>query len=283
MPVIPVADPADPRLRDYLGVRERQLAVEFSPPGPGVAETGDPLAPWGKFMAEGDVVLAHLVRSPFRTISVLCTPTRYESAREAMARLDADVPVYIAPPSLIDQTIGFHLHRGLMAIGARRAPMKTTDILARTGPVVILESLTNHDNVGSVFRNAAAFGAAGVLLSPGCADPLYRKSIRVSVGHALRVPFATLEPWPNAMEGLSRTVLALSPRAEAVALRAITDEPSSLAVLFGTEGPGLSDPAMALANRLVKIPMAEGVDSLNVGVTSALVLEHLAWCASRIP
>ncbi|MBL8758371.1 MAG: RNA methyltransferase [Phycisphaerae bacterium] len=286
MPVIPVADLDDPRLDDYRSVRDRQLAQEFSPHSPGTAAAAaSPDAPWGKFMAEGDVVFAHLVDSPFRTLSVLCTPTRRDAVAPMLDRLDPDVPVFLIDQARLDRLIGFHLHRGLMAIGARRAPLAPTDLFDLPGPLVALDRLTNHDNVGAIFRNAAAFGAAGVLLSPGCADPLYRKSIRVSVGHALRIPFSTLQPWPDALRSIAasgRPVLAFHPRPDALPLRSLGPEFARAVVVLGTEGPGLSPEALDACTHSVQIPMRSGVDSLNVGVTSALALEHLGSLNGRI-
>ncbi len=287
MNIIPVDHLDDPRLTDYAQVRERQLAQAFSPHAvPGAGEPGDPQAPWGKFMAEGEVVFPLLVDSPYRTLSVLCTPTRLESIRPLLPRLPEGAPVYVLPQRDLDRLVGFHLHRGLMAVGARNPPTPLADILARARLVLVLEDLTNHDNVGAAFRNAAAFGAGGILMSPRCADPLYRKAIRVSVGHALRLPFATVPEWPEGLREVQRSgfrLVGLSPQAPAEDLRMFHVEPHKdrIACLVGSEGPGLSPACLAMVDARVRIEMAPGVDSLNVSVSAAIALEHLNWALNR--
>lgn len=290
MNLIHVTDLDDPRLIDYAHVRERQLAAAFLPrsaPGPG--QVGSPDAPFGKFMAEGEIVFKRLVGSPYRTLSLLCTTARLQTIQPELAQLDPATPVYLIPPQKLDQLVGFHLHRGLMAIGARNPPARAADLVREPGLYVVLEDLTNHDNIGSIFRSAAAFGARAVLLSPGCADPFYRKSIRVSVGHVLRVPSAWLEPWPASLGRLREQglrLLALSPQPPATDLRAfqITNPNTArIACFFGSEGPGLSPTALAAADAVLRLPMSGSVDSLNVGVTAGIVLEHLSWALRRTP
>lgn len=237
-------------------------------------------------MAEGDLVLERMVESEFPVLSVLCTPARMQAIEPLLSRLPTGTPIYLAEPSMLESLIGFHLHRGLMAIGARTPPRSPTELLQLPGIHVVLEDLTNHDNIGAIFRNAAAFGAVSVLLSPGCADPLYRKAIRVSMGHALRVPFARFASWPDglaASRGAGAPLLALSPAEPAQSLRDWRWPPCSerVCVMFGSEGPGLTAAAMAAASARIVIPMSGGVDSLNVAVTSALTLEHLRWARER--
>jgi tRNA G18 (ribose-2'-O)-methylase SpoU len=303
--IIYVSDLADPRLRDYTSLKERQLHADFSERG---EVAGDDHAPWGKFMAEGEVVFERLASSRFRTLSVLCTPARLETIGVHLARLPASTPVYVAPAKDVEALVGFPLHRGLMAIAARERPADPVAIVrvaaeraARgvPGVVAVLEGLTNHDNIGAIFRNAAAFGVAGLLLSPTCADPLYRKAVRVSVGHALSVPFARLSPWPGGLFEVARAcgaggvgpgggagpgsgavVACLSPREPATALRP-GELPAQLqgrAVLLvlGSEGPGVSAEVESAADVRLRIPMAAGVDSLNVAVASALAMYMLS-------
>jgi tRNA G18 (ribose-2'-O)-methylase SpoU len=273
----------DPRLADYAGVRERQLAEAFSErPLPG-SHGGSAEAPLGKFMAEGEVVFQRLVRSEFAVQSVLCTPGRLRAIGAELALLPEGTPIYVIEADRLEQLVGFNLHRGLMAIGLRRPARSVADVLTLAGGrmVVVMEDLANHDNVGSLFRNAAAFGAGGVLLSPGCADPLYRKATRVAVGYTLTMPFARVEPWPTglaAVRAMGYRVLALTPKSPSRPLREVASAMQGgdrVALLVGAEGPGLTDAALAAADERVRIPMAAGVDSLNVSVAAAVALENL--------
>lgn len=285
-----VADLADPRLADYLHVRERQLHDDFSPPdgligGPVRADAGlpassVPAAPFGKFMAEGELVFQRLVGSSLRTLSVLCTPTRLETIRPQLDRLAPDLPVYVVPPKQMEALVGFNLHRGLLAVAARPAPRSVAEVIAATGsrPILIAEDLTNHDNIGSLFRNGAALGAGALLLSPRCADPLYRKCVRVSMGYALTLPWAIAQPWPvgvlSQLRAAGYLTLALTPAADAVDLEsaASTVAGRRFALLLGSEGPGLTPAAQSAADLRVRIPMASGVDSLNVATSAAVAL-----------
>lgn len=288
MPVIEVDDLADPRLTDFADVRERQWAAEFQAAGDGAWGGGgtgvcDADAPFGKFMAEGELVFERLVRSPFRTLSVLCTPARLKTIGPALERLEPATPVYVIDAKRLEALIGFPLHRGLMAVAARNRPVGLAELLARRPRLVVVgEDLANHDNIGALFRDAAAFGADAVVLNRGCADPLYRKSVRVSMGHALRVPFAMVGPWPGVLgevRGSGMRVVAMTPHAPAVPIRELPGRHRAgdrYALLMGAEGPGLTAAALAEADVPVRIPMAEGVDSLNVGVAAAVALEHLS-------
>jgi tRNA G18 (ribose-2'-O)-methylase SpoU len=192
--------------------------------------------------------------------------------------LPDDVPVHVAGQEVMDAIVGFPLHRGMLALGRRGEESSAEALLARAGArvrVVVLFGIANHDNMGGIFRNAAAFGADAVLLDADCCDPLYRKAIRVSVGAALVVPFARLkrgEDVPALLDRHGFTALALTPSG-AVDLKDLAP-PARAAVLLGAEGPGL--PADILARtRRVRIPMASGFDSLNVATASGIVLHHL--------
>lgn len=281
-PTIALTDPADPRLADYADVKERQLAAEFGAALPG----GTAEAPFGKFYAEGKVVLHHLVRCEHQTLSVLATPAQVEANHADLALLPAPVPIYTLPHEQMESVIGFTIHRGLLAIGARRKPRTVDELLAeaatRRGPLVILEDLSNHDNIGAIFRNAAALGASGILLSPRCADPLYRKSLRVSVGLALRLPWATADTWPGDLDRVRRAgfeTLALTPAGEtslaSLAGEQCTDSVRNFALMIGAEGPGLRSETLASACQRVRIPMAAGVDSLNAATSCAVALYEL--------
>ncbi|VAX39850.1 tRNA/rRNA methyltransferase, partial [hydrothermal vent metagenome] len=236
-----------------------------------------------------------------RVVSVLCTPTRLAGMGACLAQLPAETPVLVAGRGVVEQIVGFDMHRGILALGQRLNPPAAEDLLARARLVVVCEDLANHDNLGAVFRNVAclvgapegaggAEGAEGpipaaVLLSPGCCDPLYRKSLRVSMGHVLRVPFARVEAWPGGLAGLSAAgfrVLALTPGTGAVDLWRLEHNPNDrLAVVVGAEGPGLSEKALAAADQRVRIPMAAGADSLNVATALAVVLAKVGGEGGR--
>jgi tRNA G18 (ribose-2'-O)-methylase SpoU len=264
--IIPIDDPDDPRIAGYRQVRERDLV------GRG-----------GLFVAEGEVVLRLLIASSrFAPVSVLMAPKRLEKLAPMLADLPLDVPVYAASQTVLDAIAGFHLHRGILALG-RRGALPSADALLAGLParalVVALFGVSNHDNVGGVFRNAAAFGADAVILDAGCCDPLYRKAIRVSVGAALVTPFARLGAGEDAAALFERrgfTMLALSPAGENTL--AEVRRPDRVAVLLGAEGPGLPVDLLA-RTQTVRIPMAEGFDSLNVATTSGVALHHLRFVA----
>jgi tRNA G18 (ribose-2'-O)-methylase SpoU len=261
--VIPIDDPADPRIAPYVQVRERDLAGR-----------GD------GFIAEGEVVLRVLLGpgSQCRAASVLVAENRLARLTPLLAAAPPDLPVYAARQAVMDQIVGFHIHRGMLAQGVRPPDPGAAALLASLPPralVVVLFGIGNHDNMGGLFRNAAAFGADAVLLDPHCCDPLYRKAIRVSVGAALRAPFARFAPGEDALATLSTAgfeTLALTPAGrERVADLA---RPDRVALLLGAEGPGLPAELMD-RTRTVAIPMAAGWDSLNVAVASAIVLHQL--------
>ncbi|MDB5445770.1 MAG: methyltransferase [Phenylobacterium sp.] len=268
MPVLTsVTDPGDPRLEAYREIRERDLVGRA-----------------GLFVAEGRVVLEKLVaagRHPLR--SVLVSEAKRPGLADLLARLPPETPVYVAAQPVMDAIAGFAIHRGVLGIGERREPAVEALLagLAPTATVVGLSAIANHDNMGGVFRNAAAFGADAVLLDAACCDPLYRKAIRVSVGAALTTPFACLAPGEDLAATLARAgfeVLALSPRGETELGELACGR--RVAALFGAEGPGLAPELLARA-RTVRIAMAAGFDSLNVATTSGLVLHRLAQLRSR--
>lgn len=260
--MIPIADPNDPRVAAYRDIRERDLVGRE-----------------GRFVAEGEVVLRMLAASKRHWAeSVLIDAKRADKLAPLLAGFGADVPVYAAGQAVIDAIAGFHLHRGILAIGVRGVSPDAAGLLAGLGEkavVLALFGISNHDNMGGLFRNAAAFGADAVLLDADCCDPLYRKAIRVSVGHALTMPFARMAGDPLALlKGAGFEPLALTP-VRAAPLAQLTP-PKRAAVLLGTEGEGL--PAAVIAGSTpIAIPMAPGVDSLNVAVTAGIVLHHLKF------
>jgi len=260
---IAVSDPDDPRIEDYRAIRERDLVGRQH-----------------RFVAEGEVVLRVLLQqSRFRIESLLLAEGRLNGLSDALALLPPEVPVYVANRAVMDAIVGFPIHRGVLAV-ARRAPLPPAEeVLSRmpgSALVVGLIGLANHDNVGGIFRNAAAFGASAVLLDPETCDPLYRKAIRVSVGGALVVPFTripSVDAMVEALQAASFEIIALSPSGEEI-LSQIRPARRT-AVLLGAEGPGLP-PGLLARTRTVSIPMSGGFDSLNVATTSGIVLHHLS-------
>jgi tRNA G18 (ribose-2'-O)-methylase SpoU len=262
--ITPVVDVDDQRVDDYRDL----TAADRRPDRPGGR---------GLVIAEGVVVVRRLIDSPYPVRSLLGVPRRLDELAPDLEALD--VPAYAADADTMASVVGFHLNRGVLAV-ADRAPAPDPASLARTARVVaVLEGVNDHENLGSIFRNAAALGVDAVLLGPRCADPLYRRSVRVSMGHVLRVPFAALpEPWPASLDLLRAAglrVVALTPRVSATPLASSGLAGTRAALLLGAEGPGLTDDALAAADLTVRIPMASGVDSLNVATAAAVAFHAL--------
>ena len=263
-----ITSPGDPRVAPYREVKEKDLVGRQ-----------------GLFMAEGEVVLRRLIDAPdMETVSVLVAEKRLEKLADALDTLPSTTPVYVAAPEVLDAVAGFPLHRGMLAIGRRRATPDAGLLLAslrKDALVLVLVGIAKHDNMGGLFRNAAAFGVDAVLLDATCCDPLYRKAIRVSVGAALTIPFARIAPEADLialLTGEGFTPLALTPKG-ATPLAQLA-RPRRTAVILGAEGPGLPQ---ALIDRAapVAIPMANNFDSLNVAVTAGIVLHHLSSAPQR--
>jgi tRNA G18 (ribose-2'-O)-methylase SpoU len=259
-----IEDADDPRIAAYRQVRERDLVGRSA-----------------GFIAEGEVVLRACVRSGrWPLASVLLARKRLEALADLIAALPADTAVYSADQSVLDAVVGFHIHRGILGHGLRPSEPRAEDLLAGVGHralVVVLFGIGNHDNMGGVFRNAAAFGADAVVLDSGCCDPLYRKAIRVSVGASLIVPFARMEAGADAialLRAAGLTPVALSPSGQTPLHQ--FEPPARAALLLGAEGPGLSDEILA-RSRTVAIPMAGAFDSLNVATTSGIALHRLVF------
>ena len=262
--IIPVEDPADPRLSAFRDIRERDLVGRE-----------------GRFIAEGEVVLRVLLtRARHTAEALLIADKRLEGLSDLLALLDDQTPVYSAAQPVMDAIAGFHIHRGILAVGCRAPAPPAADLLAGLGEralVLGLFGIANHDNMGGLLRNAAAFGVDAVILDSDCCDPLYRKAIRVSVGAALVVPIARLRPGEDALSMLDRLgfeAIALSPSAT-LPLGRLAPPPKA-ALLLGAEGPGLP-PQLLQRARAVAIPMAAGMDSLNVATAAGIALHHLAY------
>jgi len=257
-----VRDLEDPRLEDYLHLREpsRRMGVERQR---------------GIFTVEGRLSVEALLGSRYPVRSILVAEEH--EARMAQ-QLVTEAPVYSLPSAAMAQVTGVHFHRGVLAVGERTPLPSVTELVAGASRLLVLEAVNDHENIGALFRNAAAFGVDGIVLDPTTADPLYRRSTRVSLGHVLRVPFARVgdQGWPDALAELQAAglaVLALTPGQDAEPVEEVAREaPGRLALLLGAEGPGLSTEAMTRADRRVRIPMATDVDSVNVATAAAIAL-----------
>lgn len=275
MPLIEIRALDDPRVDDYRDIRDREW--------------------WrrrGLFVVEGRGTLRCLVeRSGFRPRSVLLGEPARAALGDVLARLDPAVPVYTAPRDVLEAVAGFAVHRGCLAVVERPPETGLADLVERLpegdSRVVVLEGLSNHDNVGGVFRNAMAFGADAVVLCPRCCDPLYRKAIRTSMGGSLCVPFARALHWPDALERLRErgyAIVALDPAGDVALGDPARPLPGRVALVVGTEGEGLSPAVRTMADRLVRIPMAPGADSVNVATAAAIALHHLlATAGAGVP
>ncbi|MAN45279.1 MAG: RNA methyltransferase [Alphaproteobacteria bacterium] len=257
----------DPRLQAYTSIREKDLTSGHG----------------ARFIIEGKVTLeTALRRGQFRLESLFLATSRLEPLADLLAGVPEDVPVYVAPQDVMDAVAGFPMHRGVLACGIKGdipSPAKFLDANARTGgpsTLLMLSELSNHDNVGACFRNAAAFGADAVLMEGQCCDPLYRKAIRVSSGASLWLPYAhggTGADMVNTAKAAGYEVWAMTPRAKAQALGTLR-VPEKLAILLGAEGPGLPDDLITAATP-VRIPMSTGFDSVNVATAGAITLAHV--------
>lgn len=232
----------------------------------------------GLFVAEGRLVVRRLLASPrFRTRSVLVTPAAAGSLADILP--SAGVPVLVIPQALMNDVAGFNIHRGCLAL-AERPPAVLLDALTldTATRLLVLEGVNNPDNVGGLFRSAAAFGVDAVVLGPSCGDPLYRKAVRTSMGAVLTVPFADAGPWPAALAWLSGRgfgLVALTPAAEALPLQEVS-WPERVALLAGAEGPGLTPAALAATGVHARIPTTDRVDSLNVTTAVSIALYALS-------
>jgi tRNA G18 (ribose-2'-O)-methylase SpoU len=254
----------DPRVADYRGVSEPAL-----------------LRSRKLFVAEGRIVVTRLIEDGRWILrSVLVSDAARRDLQPTLAVVAGHVPILVCEASDFLGITGHDIHRGCLALVERPPALPLEDVLAAARLAVVLEGVSNADNVGGVFRNAAAFGADLVLLSPTCCDPLYRKAIRTSMGAALRVPFVQLEEWPAALTRLRAAgfrLVALTPREPSEALDAFGSRPRArkLALLVGSEGPGLTVAVESAADDRVRIPIARGIDSLNLAVATGIALEHL--------
>ncbi|MBF6190613.1 RNA methyltransferase [Nocardia implantans] len=255
--VIDIDDPADPRVDDFRDLK----SADRRPDLPGRK---------GLVIAEGVVVVQRMLDSRFQPTALLGVERRRAELADDLVTVD--VPYYRATAEVMAEVVGFHLNRGVLAVARRPAELGMNEVLEKARTVAVLEGVNDHENLGAMFRNAAGLGADAILFGDRCADPLYRRAVRVSMGHVLRVPFASVPDWPGGLDILRRKgfqIIALTPDPAAANLAAaMTGE--RVALLLGAEGPGLTEEAMRATDVRARIPMTPGTDSLNVATAAAM-------------
>ncbi|WP_146806990.1 TrmH family RNA methyltransferase [Cellulomonas persica] len=280
MPLVPrldlqtVTDPADDRLADYVSLTDVALRSKHEPAK-------------GLYIAESSTVLERALRAGHRPRSVLLAPRWVPDLERMVASLPSGdgepeaITVFVADEPVLEAITGFHVHRGALAAMHRPPLPAVADLLAGARRVAVLEDIVDHTNVGAAFRSAAALGVDAVLVTPRCADPLYRRSVRVSMGTVFQVPWTRIDPWPDGVAtlreaGFVSAALALSD--DAITLdELVADPPECLAMVLGAEGHGLKPTTVAACDLVVRIPMSGGVDSLNVAAAAAV-----AFWATRV-
>lgn len=268
--VVDVEDPADPRVGDFFALNDPELRRRVEAP--------DGRGEGGFFVAEGALVIRQLLRSPYPVRSLLVTARALADLEADLDELGVDAPVYRVDRAVMEAVAGFHFHRGALACAERLAPPSLDRVAGAADLLLVAEGVNDNENLGALFRNAAAFGAGGVVVDRTSADPLYRRSVRVSMGQVLRLPFARVPDAPDALRrlrALGFEVLALTPDAGAEDVRQVPAA-RRRALVVGAEGPGLTAAALVEATRRVRIPMAAGVDSLNVATAAAVALSYVA-------
>ena len=263
MPLITIVDPDDARLADYRDLTDVALRRALEPER-------------GLYMAEGAKVISRAIAAGHRARSVLVSPRWLDSVAPLV---DAEVPVMVAAPEVLEGVTGYQVHRGALASMERPVPLALEELVRDARRVVVLEGLVDHTNVGAIFRSAAGIGADAVVVSPTCADPLYRRSVKVSMGTVFQVPWTRATVWPAALDtlrGLGFVVAGLALRDDAVPLDVFARSAGErVALVMGTEGDGLTRDALAHVDQAVVIPMHGGVDSLNVAAASAVAMWEL--------
>ena len=277
MPIISITDLADPRLADYAHLTDVALKKARG-------------SEHGLYLAESLLVMERALRAGHEPRSVLALGGSVDDAVRAIG--DRDVPIFVGPGELLEELTGYVLHRGLIASMHRPALPTVESLLAGSGAgssaggtggarrIVVLENVADPTNVGAIFRSVAAIGADAVLVTPRCSDPFYRRAIRVSMGTVLQVPWTRVGDWPSTRETLVAAgfhIAALALTDDAVDLRSFAaTAPERVALVLGAEGDGLTPEAIAAADTVVQIPMAHGIDSLNVAATAAVAMYALA-------
>jgi len=264
--VVDITDPADSRIDDFRDLNSADRRPDL-PGGKGLV------------IAEGVLVAQRMLASRFTPHAFLGTDRRLGELSVGLTAVPA--PYYRASAEVMADVVGFHLNRGVLAAARRPPELAVGDVLANARTIAVLEGVNDHENLGAIFRNAAGLGVDAVIFGQGCADPLYRRAVRVSMGHALLVPFAKADHWPADLYRLRDNgfrLLAMTPSPQARTLAEVIDDlqDEKVAVLVGAEGPGLSDAALRAADVRVRIPMARGTDSLNVATAAALAFYERA-------
>lgn len=256
--LIEVTDPADPRLADYRDLRDVQLRTHLE-------------AEHGLFLAEGEKVVRRAVEAGYTPRSFVMAPRWLDGLADVLAATDA--PCFVVSEALAEQVTGFHVHRGALASLERKPLPALDEVLDKARTVLVLEDVVDHTNVGAIMRSGAALGVDAVLLSPRCADPLYRRSVKVGMGAVFTMPWTRLEDWYDALPALEArgfTTVALTLAGDAVPVEEAVSEVDLLALVLGTEGHGLSPRWTSSASRRAVIPMSAGIDSLNVAAACAV-------------
>ena len=259
-----ITDPADPQLADYVGLTDVARRSRREPKA-------------GLYLAEGEKVIRRALAAGHRARSLLLSENWLAPMADLVKQFQNDgVPVFTGDAAVIAALTGFHVHRGAIASMTRPAPQPLSGLLAGARRVVVLEDIVDHTNVGAIVRSVAALQADAVLITPRCADPLYRRAVRVSMGTVFQVPWGRIDPWPDGIAQLHQagfTVVALTLTPDAVPLEQFASSaPARLALIFGTEGAGLAPETVRQCDVAVTIPMAGEVDSLNVAAAAAVVL-----------
>jgi len=268
--VIDITDPDDDRLDDFRDLN----SIDRRPDLP----TGK-----GLVIAEGVLVVQRMLGSRFSPHAFLGTERRLTELAADLGGVRA--PFYRATAEVMAEVIGFHLNRGVLGAARRPPELTTAEVLTEARTLAVLEGVNDHENLGSIFRNAAGLGVDGVIFGTGCADPLYRRAVRVSMGHALLVPFARTQRWPGDLEllrdnGFRLLAMTPDPRADTLADAMGALAGQKVAVLVGAEGPGLTEMTMRASDVRVCIPMSRGTDSLNVATAAACAFyERVRWSA----
>jgi len=256
--VVEITDPDDPRLADYRDLRDVELRKNLE-------------AEHGLFLAEGEKVVRRAVEGGFTPRSFLMAPRWLDALSDVLATTDA--PCFVLREALAEEVTGFHVHRGALASLERRPLPPVADVLAGARSVLVLEDIVDHTNVGAIFRSGAAFGFDAVLLAPRCADPLYRRAIKVAMGAVFALPWTRLPDWSDALPALSRsgfTTVALTLADDATPVEEAVAGIDRVALVLGSEGHGLSARWEQAADRRAIIPMHVGIDSLNVAAATAV-------------
>lgn len=270
--VIDIDDPADARVDDFRDLNSTDRRPDLRVLAGGIPGKG-------LVIAEGVLVAQRMIASRFAPHAFLGVDKRLTELAPALtAPAVAGVPFYRTSAAVMAEVVGFHLNRGVLAAARRPAPLALPDVLASARTVAVLEGVNDHENIGSIFRNAAGLGVDAVVFGGACADPLYRRSVRVSMGHVLLVPFAHVESWPGDLDTLRDSnfrIISLTPDEAAMSLSEAVDA-ERVAFMVGAEGPGLTETAMRSSDVRARIPMAAGTDSLNVATAAALAFYERA-------